>query len=73
MRRGWRYESRGWWCPRHPWPPAWVRAPFYPTPYYADPNEELRALESLKRDLEAELASLAKRIEEIKKMTQEKK
>jgi len=32
-----------------------------------DPSEELRALEELKRYLEAELADVAKRIEELKK------
>ncbi|MEM2105460.1 MAG: hypothetical protein QXV21_03200 [Candidatus Bathyarchaeia archaeon] len=26
---GWRYTPRGWWCPRHPWPPAWARAYAY--------------------------------------------
>ncbi|MEM1538059.1 MAG: DUF5320 domain-containing protein [Candidatus Nezhaarchaeales archaeon] len=63
----WWHWPKGWWCPRHPWPPAWARAPFYPAPYPMDPSEELRALEELKRYLEAELADVAKRIEELKK------
>ncbi|MEM3439812.1 MAG: DUF5320 domain-containing protein [Candidatus Bathyarchaeia archaeon] len=37
-----------------------------------DPSEELRALEDLRRDLEAELADLAKRIEELKRAAQGK-
>jgi len=58
----------------HPWPPAWARAHLYPAPYYpVDPSEELRALEDLKRDLEANLADIAKRIEELKRTIQEKK
>jgi len=68
---GWRYWywPRGWWCPRHPWPPAWARGWWYPAPYPypVDPSEELKALEALKRDLEADLADLAKRIEELKR------
>jgi len=65
---------RGWWCPRHPWPPAWARVWWYPAPYPypADPGEELKALEALRRDLEAELSGLSKRIEELKRMVQEK-
>ncbi|MEM2227109.1 MAG: DUF5320 domain-containing protein [Candidatus Bathyarchaeia archaeon] len=73
---GWRYWPRGWWCPRHPWPPAWARGCgwWYPAPYphRMDPSEELRALEDLRRDLEAELADLAKRIEELKRAAQGK-
>ncbi|MEM2210521.1 MAG: DUF5320 domain-containing protein [Nitrososphaerales archaeon] len=71
MRRGyWWYWPKGWWCPRHPWPPAWARAPFYPYPM--DPNEEIKVLEELKKDLEAEIADLSKRIEELKKVMKEK-
>ncbi|MGQ9506821.1 MAG: DUF5320 domain-containing protein [Candidatus Bathycorpusculaceae bacterium] len=69
--RGWRYRPRGWWCPRHPWPPAWARPPYYP--YTADPNEELKALENLKSNIELELADITKRIEELKRLIQEKK
>ncbi|MDI6806156.1 MAG: DUF5320 domain-containing protein [Candidatus Bathyarchaeia archaeon] len=78
--RGWRYRPRGWWygwwCPRHPWPPAWARVYYYPQPYYpypADPNEEIKALEDLKSSMEMELADITKRIEELKKLIQEKK
>ena len=77
----WRYWSKGWWCPRHPWPPAWAR--YHPSwsywwkyswPYYPiDPSEEAKALEDLRKDLEAELAEVTKRIEELKKSMQEKK
>jgi hypothetical protein len=69
--RGWHYWPKGWWCPRHPWPPAWART--IPYTYQADLNEELRALENLKSDLELELADITKRIEELKKLIQEKK
>jgi hypothetical protein len=65
---GWWYR-RGWWCPRHPWPPAWARGWWW---YPADPSEELKALESLRRDLEAELSDLSKRIEELKRTAQGK-
>ncbi|MEM3873829.1 MAG: DUF5320 domain-containing protein [Candidatus Bathyarchaeia archaeon] len=68
MRRGW-YWPRGWWCPRHPWPPAWARTPYY---YPTDPAEELRALQDYKKELEAELAELTKRIEELKKLIEKK-
>lgn len=64
--RYWRY---GWWCPRHPWPPAWARIPYY-EPY--DPKLEIKYLESIKRNLEAELAELSKRIEELKKSVEER-
>jgi hypothetical protein len=75
---GWWYWPKGWWCPRHPWPPAWARAWGYwwkPSwPYYlTDPSEEIKALEDLKKDLEAELTEISKRIEELKKLLQEKK
>lgn len=69
MRRGARYWPRGWWCPRHPWPPAWARTPYY----FIDPSEELKALEDYKKYLETELADLAKRIEELKRIAEEKK
>jgi len=74
--RGWRYWPRGWWCPRHPWPPAWARATPYQEPYYsilADPNDELKALENIKTSLESELSDINKRIEELKRLIQEKK
>ncbi len=57
-----------WWKHRH-----WIRAWHYYTPppwvccYPPSPEEELRFLESLKRDLEAELSEVNKRIEELKK------
>lgn len=69
MRR-WQYWPRGRWCPRHPWPPAWARTSYYSYP--SDPSEELRALESLKSDLESELVDITKRIEELKGLIQEK-
>jgi hypothetical protein len=69
--RGWRYRPRGWWCPRHPWPPPWARTQYYPYP--VDPNEELKALEDLKSSIELELADINKRIEELKRLIQEKK
>ena len=53
----------------HPWPPAWIRTRWwhYP-PYHAmEPSEELKALEDVKRSLEAELADIAKRIEDLNK------
>ncbi|MGC8961982.1 MAG: DUF5320 domain-containing protein [Candidatus Bathyarchaeia archaeon] len=60
----------------HPWPPAWMRAQWwrYPPPYYPmKPSEELKALEELKKDLEAELADITKRIEDLKESMQEGK
>ncbi|MBC7090571.1 MAG: DUF5320 domain-containing protein [Nitrososphaeria archaeon] len=67
----WRYYHKGWWCPRHPWPPAWAR-PY--TPYYMeDVESEIRYLERLKRDLEIELEEISKRIDELRKMLEEKK
>jgi hypothetical protein len=73
--RGW-YWPKGWWCPRHPWPPAWVRLwpgwPYYWS-YPIDPSEELKALEDLKKDLEVNLKEVSKRIEELRKLIQEKK
>jgi hypothetical protein len=74
--RGWHYRPRGWWCPRHPWPPAWARPYSYPVPYHqyaTDPREELNALEDIKKELESELSEITKRIEELKKLIQEKK
>ncbi|MEM2995667.1 MAG: hypothetical protein QXI91_06630 [Candidatus Bathyarchaeia archaeon] len=71
--RGWRYQPKGWWCPRHPWPPAWARTTPTLYAYPADPKEELRALENLKSELELELAGITKRIEELKRLIQEKK
>jgi len=59
----------------HPWPPAWMRTRWwhYP-PYHAmEPSEELKALEDAKRSLEAELADIAKRIEDLKKSMQEER
>ena len=38
-----------------------------------DPNEEIKALEYLKRDLEVDLKEISKRIEELRKLIQEKK
>lgn len=75
MRRGWWYRPAGWWCPRHPWTPGWARAPPHldvESPYPADPQEELKTLEHLRRDLEIEISGLAKRIDELKKILQEK-
>jgi len=72
---GWRYWYRlkGWWCPRHPWPPAWARihAPGYW--YQVDPSEELRILEDVKEDLRRQLSNIEKRIEELRKSIEEKK
>jgi sugar-specific transcriptional regulator TrmB len=70
-----RYWPKGWWCPRHPWPPAWARKFGHPTLYYVyiDPSEELKMLEDLKNNLEMELAEITKHIEELKRQTQEKK
>jgi len=60
---------KGWWCPRHPWPPAWARTPCH----FANLSEELRALQEYKRTLENELTELTKRIEELKKLVEEKR
>ncbi|MEM3607556.1 MAG: DUF5320 domain-containing protein [Candidatus Bathyarchaeia archaeon] len=65
--RGW--WPRGWWCPMHPWPPAWARWWHYTPPYH--PAEELKLLEDLKKDLEDELADVAKRIEDLKRSIRE--
>jgi len=63
-----RYWPRGWWCPMHPWPPAWARLPYYPHyPYPLDPREEMNILEEAKRELEAELEDVKKRLDEIKR------
>jgi len=57
----------GWWCPRHPWPPAWARGPFCGShPYVVGPSDELKALEDMKREIEAQLADITKRIEELR-------
>ncbi|MEM3517113.1 MAG: DUF5320 domain-containing protein [Candidatus Bathyarchaeia archaeon] len=70
----WRYWPKGWWCPQHPWPSAWARALWPSTSYYSiEPTEELRALEDLKKSLEVELTGITKRIEELKKVIQERK
>jgi len=58
---------RGWWCPRHPWPPAWARP--YPT-YSRD--EEIRYLEELKTELEREIEEISRRIEELKGVKEKK-
>ncbi len=70
MKRSTPYWPRGWWCPRHPWPPAWARTPYY---YPIDPDEERKTLQEYKKCLETELADIAKRIEELKKIIQERK
>lgn len=70
----WRYRwywKPGWWCPRHPWPPAWARWFMQHEPYY-DPASEVKYLETLKKELEAELAEISKRIEELKRSLEEK-
>ncbi|MEM1790012.1 MAG: DUF5320 domain-containing protein [Candidatus Nezhaarchaeales archaeon] len=68
--RGWCWHV--WWCPRHPWPPAWARRPLPPPwAYLTDPREELRMLEGLKALLASELEGVSKRIEELKKLIQE--
>jgi hypothetical protein len=67
--RGMWWERRGWWCPRHPWPPAWARG-WWPGGYpaaYPGREEELRALEEMKKDLEMELREISRRIEELQK------
>jgi hypothetical protein len=60
------WERRGWWCPRHPWPPAWARGWWGYPAAYPGREEELRALEEMKRELERELAEISRRIEELK-------
>ena len=42
-------------------------APWWFYPPYMRPEEELEMLEDLKKDLEAELEDIKKRIEELKK------
>ncbi len=73
---GWRYLSypRGWWCPRHPWPPAWARAwyPWYWYPHSVEPSEELKILEDLRKELQRELSTIEKRLEELRKSIGEK-
>ncbi|MEM0089769.1 MAG: hypothetical protein QXP86_06475 [Nitrososphaerota archaeon] len=76
MYGGWhyRYWPKGWWCPRHPWPPAWARAyaPWW-YGYPADPSEELKFLEDTKRELERQISEINRKIEELKKSLEEKK
>ncbi|MEM3409635.1 MAG: DUF5320 domain-containing protein [Nitrososphaerota archaeon] len=77
MARGgfrWRYWPSGWWCPRHPWPPAWARE-YHPSWYWypLDPDEEARMLEEIRKDLEKRLSEINKRIEELKKSLEERK
>jgi len=50
--------------------PAWARTQYY---YPIDPAEELKALQYYKKELETELAELTKRIEELKKLIEEKR
>ncbi|MEM3703637.1 MAG: DUF5320 domain-containing protein [Candidatus Bathyarchaeia archaeon] len=50
--------------------PVWMRTPYY---YPTEPVEELKALQNYKKELEAELAELTKRIEELKKLIEEKR
>ncbi|MEM3404555.1 MAG: DUF5320 domain-containing protein [Nitrososphaeria archaeon] len=64
---GWMYRRSGWWCPRHPWPPVWARM------YTPDPENEIRYLENMKKDLEISLEDISKRIEELRRMLSEKK
>ncbi|MEM0211653.1 MAG: DUF5320 family protein [Candidatus Methanomethylicia archaeon] len=66
-----RYWPRGWWCPMHPWPPAWARIPYYFHPI--DPSEELRMLEEERELMEKELEDIKRRIEEVKKLIGERK
>jgi hypothetical protein len=72
---GWRYWywTAGWWCPRHPWPPAWARIHAPRHWYKIDPSEELRILEDVKEDLRRQLSDIEKRIEELRKSIEEKK
>jgi len=61
---------RPWWKYKH-WVIAWHWFYHIPPPWACccppSPEEELRFLESLKKDLEAELNEVSKRIEELKK------
>lgn len=72
---GWRYWyrwwPRGWWCPMHPWPPAWARTPYYYAP--TDPSNELKMLEEERLARERELEDIKRRIEELKKLIEERK
>lgn len=78
--RGWWYKpwyKYGWWCPRHPWPPAWART-YWPPPgfYYPppmDPQEELKMLETMRREIEENMRSLEARIRELKETIQREK
>jgi len=64
--RGWR-----WWF----WAtgmPGWMRwAYFAPWTYPPRPEDELEMLEEIKRELEAELEDIKRRIEELKRGTKE--
>jgi len=72
-----RWYKHGWWCPMHPWPPAWAGAYWAPaTPYYPapiDPREELTMLETMKKDLNENLKELEARIKELKEMIEKEK
>ncbi|MCF3652648.1 MAG: hypothetical protein L2C94_000490 [Aigarchaeota archaeon] len=72
---GWRYWywPKGWWCPRHPWPPPWARIYAPPYWYQMDPSEELRILEDIREDLRKQLSDIEKRIEELRKSIEEKR
>ena len=75
--KGWMgYGPRGWWCPRHPWPPAWARWHPYWSYWWGtgrlDPNEEYSMLEEEKEYLERELEEVKKRLDELKKELEKK-
>ena len=75
--RNWmRHWPKGWWCPRHPWPPAWARWHPYWSYWWGagklDPNEEYRMLEEKKKLLEEGLEDLKKRMEELKRELEKK-
>jgi len=82
MQRGWgrgytRWYKQGWWCPRHPWPPAWARTYCMPpTPHHPaeiDPREELKILEAMKKDLDESLRELEARIRELRETVKKEK
>jgi hypothetical protein len=60
-----RYWYKGWWCPRHPWPPPWALT--YPEPVL-DPSEEYKLLEEEYKRLEDELKEIKNRMDELKKI-----
>ena len=73
---GWGGWGRGWrWWWRITGLPGWMRwgYPSWHPPYFPDPayrlskEEEIEYLEEMKRELEAELEEIKKRIEELKK------